>query len=218
MASNFTRDLWLSGARLCSKERDFGDRVRSFLLPQTLLESNYLLGNKTTIGIGGPVHWYAEPASIEDLKLLLRGAALSDIPFFIIGRGSNLLVSDKGYEGLVIRLSDSCWKEIKIEPDGIVLVGSGARLKEIAGQTAAAGLDGFAFLEGIPGTLGGALRMNAGAMSDSIFNRVESITWVSPDGEIHTQPRAYFNASYRDCPELHGAVIISAVLKASGFA
>ena len=94
----------------------------------------------------------------------------------MLGRGSNLIVPDSGYDGLVIRLKGSFWSEITRRADESLIVGAGARLKEICLQACKMEMKGFEFLEGIPGTLGGALRMNAGAMGWEIFDLVE---WVS---------------------------------------
>lgn len=195
---------------------DFGARVRPLLGEGTLFLENESLASRTTLGVGGPARWYAEPADIPDLRALLRAAAVCDTPVFVLGRGSNLLVPDEGYPGLVIRLSHRHWSLFEPLGDGRVRVGAGIRLKELCGQAAKSGLAGFEFMEGIPGSLGGALRMNAGAMGGSTFDVVESVEWVTPDGVLHEQPRSYFAAAYRDCPELHGALVLSAVLRSAG--
>ena len=93
--------------------------------------------------------------------------------------------------------------------------GGGTRLKELCGVSARAGRAGFEFLEGIPGTIGGSLRMNAGAMGDWIFDVVESIEWLTPQGRVRAARRDCFDALYRDCPQLHGAVVLSAVLRSA---
>jgi UDP-N-acetylenolpyruvoylglucosamine reductase len=102
--------------------------------------------------------------------------------------------------------------------DGRLRVGGGTKLKELCGFAAKAGLTGFEFLEGIPGTIGGSLRMNAGAMGGWIFDVVESVEWLSPRGVVRAARRDCFDALYRDCPQLHGAVVLSAVLRARGTA
>ena len=134
----------------------------------------------------------------------------------MLGRGSNLLVLDEGYDGLIIHLNAEHWGEVKNLGDGRLQMGAGARLKEICGIAARDGLTGFEFLEGIPGTIGGSLRMNAGAMDSWIFDRVESIDWLTPRGIHRSAKRDCFDAMYRDCPQLHGAVVLSAVLKSTG--
>ena len=74
-------------------------------------------------------------------------------------------------------------------------------------------MGGFEFLEGIPGTLGGALRMNAGAHGSTIFDRVVSVEWLMPDGSLHEATREQMHPTYRDCPELHGAIVLSVLLR-----
>ncbi len=218
VAAAFTRDLWLTAARAGGAARRFDERVRPLLGAETLLAEEFPLGERTTIGVGGAVDWYAEPGSLEDLRLLLRAAALTDQPVFVMGRGSNLLVPDEGFRGLVLRLSRPCWRQLAVDAEGKrLVVGGGARLKDLALQAARAGVDGFAFVEGIPGSLGGALRMNAGAHGAGIFDRVESVKWLAPDGVLHERERAFFSATYRDCPELHGAVVVEAVLRGTGW-
>jgi UDP-N-acetylenolpyruvoylglucosamine reductase len=217
MAAAYVRDLWLSGARLDAHQHDFGARVRRYLSAASVLVADYPLASKTTIGAGGACAWYAEPTTPDDLRLLLRGAALADLPVFVVGRGSNLLVPDEGFSGLAIRLAHPSWKSVDVRSDGTVHAGGGARLQEIAAKAAQAGLDGFAFMEGIPASLGGALRMNAGAMGAAMFDRVVSVSWLSPDGVLHEQARESFGgAAYRDCAELRGAVVLEAVLQATG--
>lgn len=217
VAAAFTRDLWLTAARAEGVTRRFDARVRPLLGRDTLLAGEFPLGERTTIGVGGAVDWYAEPGSLEDLRLLLRAAGLADLPVFVMGRGSNLLVPDEGFRGLVLRLNRPCWRELVVDAEEVRLVaGGGVRLKDLALQAAAAGVDGFAFVEGIPGSLGGALRMNAGAHGAGIFERVESVKWLTPDGVLHERERAFFSATYRDCPELHGAVVVEAVLRGTG--
>ena len=172
------------------------------------------LARRVTLGLGGAAAWYAEPATVDDCVALLRAAAECALPVFALGRGSNLLVPDEGYAGLVLHLPAERWGSIE-RLDGLRLrVGAGTRLKELCGFAAREGLAGLEFLEGIPGTVGGSLRMNAGAMGGWIFDRVESVEWLGPDGRVRAAGRAAFEAGYRDCPQLHGSVVLSAVLRA----
>src|SRR5690606_31564206 len=117
------------------------------------------LGQRTTIGIGGSARYYAEPASVEDLRQVLSSAAGSNVPIFFLGRGSNLLIADGGFEGLVVRLDRSSWGSCEVLPANRMRVGAGLPLKTLCARAASDGLAGFEFLEGIPGTVGGALRM-----------------------------------------------------------
>ncbi len=179
----------------------------------TRLAADEPLADKTTFGVGGNARFYAEPACLEDLQLLLKRSSQAGSPFFILGRGSNLIVPDEGFEGLVIRLVKDYWKQIRPMDKGRMLVGAGARLKRICGETCRLGMGGFEFLEGIPGSLGGALRMNAGAMGGWIFQTVEEVHLVTADGEIKKLPPEAFHIGYRECRELEDCVAIGAVLK-----
>jgi len=195
-------------------ERDLAAELAGRLSPACVLRRGEPLARRVTLGVGGPAAWYAEPAVESDAVELLRAARRSGLPVFVLGRGSNLLVPDAGYEGLILHLAAEPWT--RVEPLGglRLRVGGGARLKELCGVAARLGLAGLEFLEGIPGTVGGSLRMNAGAMGAWIFDRVESVDWLDAAGERRTAPREAFSAAYRDCPELHGALVLSAVLRA----
>jgi UDP-N-acetylenolpyruvoylglucosamine reductase len=179
---------------------------------------DFSLGARTTFATGGRCAWFAEPESLPELRQLLRDAQDDRLPVLVIGRGSNLLVSDNGFSGLALQLSHPVWREIRVDaPARRVFCGAGALLHQIARAAANAGFDGFPFLHGIPGTLGGALRMNAGAMGASIFERVENITWLDASGALHErQPATTFGAVYRDCAALRGGVVLGAELLATG--
>lgn len=181
----------------------------------TLLTCDEPLAPKTTMRVGGSARFYAEPESISDLSTLRRSAEAEGVPVFMLGRGSNLIVMDAGFEGLVIRLNGDPWQRISVEGDRLEAM-SGARLKQICAAAAAAGLAGFEFLEGIPGTLGGSLRMNAGAMGGWIFDRVESVTCLESDASVDTHPSEFFHPAYRSCPELRNRFALGARLRASG--
>jgi len=195
-------------------EDDLAARLAGQLSPACVLRRAEPLARRVTLGVGGPAAWYAEPASESDASALLRAARRAGLPAFVLGRGSNLLVPDAGYEGLVIHLAADAWTRVEPLGDLRLRVGGGARLKELCGAAARLGLAGLEFLEGIPGTVGGSLRMNAGAMGAWIFDRVESVDWLDADGERRSAPREAFDAGYRDCPQLHGALVLSAVLRA----
>lgn len=172
------------------------------------------LATKTTMRVGGAARVYAEPASVADLQAVLRAAKAGGIEVFLLGRGSNLIVPDEGVNGVVISLAHEAWAKFEPDAEGGVRVGAGLRLKNLCGLAAAAGLAGFEFLEGIPGNVGGALRMNAGAMGGWIFDVVEAVELMTVDGEVQTLPRAAMHVSYRHCAELHDRIAIGARLRA----
>ena len=134
----------------------------------------------------------------------------------MLGRGSNLIIPDDGFAGLVIRLKGSFWSEISFRSDEGMVVGAGARLKEICRLACKHQLQGFEFLEGIPGTLGGALRMNAGAMGWETFDLVEWVTFLMPDGQIRKISRSDMEVAYRFCKEASEGIALRAKLNADG--
>jgi len=171
------------------------------------------LAPKTTMRVGGAARLYAEPATVDDLRVLLRAAAERRVAVLMLGRGSNLIVPDEGVDGLVLSLAHEAWATFEARPDGSVRVGAGLRLKNLCGLAAKAGLTGFEFLEGIPGNVGGALRMNAGAMGGWMFDVVEEVDLMTMTGEVKTLARAEMHVDYRHCAELHHAIALGARLR-----
>ena len=118
--------------------------------------------------------------------------------FFILGRGSNLLVRDGGFRGVVICLSSPEFSRIEIDGTRI-RAGAGAKQKNVAVEAKRNGLSGVEFLEGIPGSIGGALRMNAGAMGGETFNAVESVRVMDFSGNISELSPVEMSVAYRSC-------------------
>ncbi len=216
-AAVFAKEMWLRSAELPSMDAEsFSAQMKKNLSAKTRFSEDKNLAAITTLGVGGSAKWFVEPATEEDLEIVLRGARVFGLPIAIVGGGSNLLVPDEGFQGVAIRLSTPAWKKISRGNGNEVKVGAGTRLKDLCVFAAKEKLGGFEFLEGIPGTLGGALRMNAGAFGNSVFDRVVSVEWLIPDGSKRQATRNQLSPVYRDCPELHGAVVLSAVLRAEG--
>ncbi len=176
------------------------------------------LGRRTTLQVGGAARIFLEPADPAAPAAALRLLRTAGVPFLPLGRGSNLLVPDAGVDGVVIALEGPAWRAFTPGGDGTVWTGAGLRLKQLCGLATKAGLAGFEFLEGIPGTVGGALRMNAGAMGGWMFDRVEEVELMSPEGEIARLPRAAFHVDYRHCRELRDAIALGARLRAGAAA
>jgi len=192
------------------------DRIAAALAPAvsaaTPLVREAPLAARTTLGVGGAARLYAEPATPDDLLGLVRAAHSLGLRLLPLGRGSNLLVPDDGVDALVVSLRHPSWESFTPLPDGRVRVGAGLRLKNLCGLAAKAGLAGFEFLEGIPGNIGGALRMNAGAMGGWMFDVVESVEFVTLDGRLRTLPKTAMHVDYRHCAELENAIATAAVL------
>ncbi len=193
--------------------RQFVGDLQMRLSVTTKLTMREPLAPKTTIRIGGPARAYAEPASETDLQVLLREAYAHELSVFILGRGSNLLVPDEGVDGLVICLAHPSWQAFELQPDGRLWAGAGLRLKNLCGLAAKAGFSGFEFLEGIPGSLGGALRMNAGAMGSWTFDVVDEVHLLTFTGEKQVKKNAEMRVVYRCCFELENAIATGAFLR-----
>jgi len=152
------------------------------------------MAERTTFRLGGAARVLLEPSSEDELLLALRWARDKDLPVFALGRGSNLVVSDRGYAGAVVAtggLSRISW-------DGpIVLARSGARLSDLVLQAVDRGLSGLEKLAGIPGTVGAAAAINAGAYGQEFGDRIRSVRSIAPDLSIHERDRASCAFGYR---------------------
>lgn len=183
------------------------------------IRENEPLAPKTTMRVGGAAERYFEPHSLAELRAALRSCSAAGVPAHLLGRGSNLVVPDEGVSGLVIRLSHPIWSRVERLDDRRLRVGAGLRIKALCSLACKEGLEGLEFLEGIPGNVGGVLRMNAGAMGGWVFDVVESIRYVNGEGEILEADKESLEIGYRYCRELEDAVAIDAVFvsrKAAG--
>jgi len=188
------------------------DELAQSLSSASVIRRDESLARHTTLRIGGPADRYVEPACEEDLAAVLAYCRRRSRPFFVLGRGSNLLVKDGGFRGVVICLAHAHFS--RIEAAGQRLrCGAGARLKAVAVEARRIGLCGLEFLEGIPGSVGGALRMNAGAMGGAIFETVESVRLMSFDGTVQEQAARELPVAYRSCPALKTHIALAAVLR-----
>ena len=189
------------------------ERAQQTLSPQSVLRCDEAIGPKTTLRVGGMARYYSEPSNLADLQRLLHLACSEGISVFFLGRGSNVIVPDDGFDGLVVRLTGEAWKGIAACEDGSLRVGAGVRTKELCAFACREGFGGFEFLEGIPGTVGGALRMNAGAMHCSMFDVVRAVQAVGYDGVYREIDHDACRATYRSCPGLRDAVAVGASLE-----
>ena len=187
------------------------DGLARRLSPATVIRPDEPLAKHTTLRVGGPADTYVEPASEEDLAAVLAYCDERNLPFFVLGRGSNLLVRDGGFRGVVVCLVHPHFSRIEVAGQRLHC-GAGARLKAVAVEARRNGLTGLEFLEGIPGSVGGALRMNAGAMGGAMFDVVESVRLMSFDGSVHAQAAQKLTIAYRSCPVLKTHIALSAVL------
>lgn len=166
----------------------------------------------TWFRVGGTADVLAIPQDEEDLAYILQALPL-DIPLFIMGVGSNLIVRDAGVAGVVIRLSCRAFNAIEIRNKAQVFAGAYALDAQVARVCAAAGIDGLTFLRGIPGTIGGALRMNAGAYGREIGDVLLHAVGYTRNGEKRIFPSETLGLSYRHTSVEEGVVFTGALLQ-----
>jgi UDP-N-acetylenolpyruvoylglucosamine reductase len=182
-------------------ERHAADDLAGRVSGATIIRRDEPLAKRTTLRVGGPADVFVEPASEADLAAVLKFCAERGLKFFLLGRGSNLLVRDGGFRGVVISLAHADFSRVEIT--GVRLkCGAGAKLKNVANEAKRHGLAGLEFLEGIPGSVGGALRMNAGAMGGSTFDLVESVRLMDFSGVAREVTPKEMAVEYRCCATL----------------
>ncbi|MGB0372603.1 MAG: UDP-N-acetylmuramate dehydrogenase [Opitutales bacterium] len=174
-----------------------------------------LLSGKTTMRVGGTAEVYAEPPNRESLREVLKIARLWGASVFFLGKGSNLIVPDMGIPSVVVRLNQAEWLEVRPVDAKALEVGAGVRLRDICKEAERRGMGGFEFMEGIPASLGGALRMNAGAMGGWMSDVIESIEVMLMDGKIVHLKKDDLHYGYRSINELANCVALSARLRAT---
>lgn len=176
------------------------------------LEMDVRLSQHTTFRIGGTVDFWVEITCVQGLQALLSFCRNNQIPFFVMGRGSNILASDDGFRGVILHLGNS-FSEIAVS-ETMITCQAGAGLGAVARIAAEHSLSGMECLSGIPGTIGGALYMNAGAYGGEMKDIVVSCDYVSADGEFRTMQSEEMDLSYRHSIfEENGGVIVSVTLR-----
>ena len=170
------------------------------------------MSRHTTFRTGGPADIYIEPSGVEELKQVLDICREGNVAYTIIGNGSNLLVGDGGYRGVLISFGKP-FAQVTIE-GAQVRTGAGALLSAVAKQVLNASLTGFEFAAGIPGTIGGAVVMNAGAYGGELCQVLREATVLTPEGEVKTLPAEELELGYRtSCIQKNGYIVLEAVLQ-----
>lgn len=173
------------------------------------VEREVVLAGRTTLGVGGAADGWAEIDTVERLAACRRWAQDAGVPFHVLGGGSNVLISDLGVRGLTVRLAGSEFEAVRMDGDEVV-AGAVTPLARLLAFVDRQALTGLEFLEGIPGTVGGALRMNAGAWGESLTEHVAWIQCLNSDGTVFTVPGDKLKAEYRRCGALLDRVALSA--------
>ncbi len=154
------------------------------------------MSKHTSLQIGGAADYMVLPSTIDEIKQVVLLCKSHNMPFYIMGNGSNLLVSDLGYQGLIIKLSGG-FSDIEVTEDYIVRAQAGVLMSKLSNVIARHELTGFEFGAGIPGTLGGAVTMNAGAYGGEIKQVLLTATVIDRDGEIYTLDNEALQLGYR---------------------
>lgn len=156
------------------------------------------LAPRTWYRTGGNAALYAQPDTPEQLAAVLERCAERGVPFYVLGAGANLLVADAGVDGVVLRLDAPGFKTVNIETDaGRVVAGAGVDLFKLVPATAKAGLDGLVQVAGIPASVGGAVRMNAGGAPGDVSRGIVRVRVMEPDGAVRDLPREAIRFGYR---------------------
>ena len=170
------------------------------------------LKNHTSFRIGGPAAYFAEPADTEALVKTVRFLREESVPYFIIGNGSNLLVSDEGYPGVCVHIGKMLG-DIRLSGE-MVSAGAGALLSKIASCARDASLTGFEFASGIPGTFGGACIMNAGAYGGEMKDVLTEAEVLTEDGETALRTAEEMDLRYRGSGFLdRGEIVLSGTIR-----
>ena len=168
------------------------------------------MSQHTTFGLGGPADAWVEPADEKDLGTVLNFCAQKGAERFVLGQGTNLLVRDGGIRGVVVRLCQERFREIRIEGNRVT-AGAGVPNTRLVEALKTAGLSGLEFIYGIPGCVGGGIAMNAGAHGSCFADHLVEITAMDSLGKARTIPRSALDFEYRTLRNLKGAIVLQAV-------
>ena len=174
--------------------QELGKKLLS-ILKEEQVKKDEPMKSHTTFRVGGPADYFVTPQTAEEVAKVIEACTQEKVPYYIVGNGSNLLVGDKGYRGVVIQICKRM-NEIRTEENKIYAQ-AGALLSKIAAQALSNSLTGFEFASGIPGTLGGAVMMNAGAYGGEMKRVLASADVLTPEGEFLTLSLEELELGYR---------------------
>lgn len=174
------------------------------------------MSKHTSFKIGGPADFFIKIQDIKELKFVLKLANENNIPITVIGNGTNLLVSDKGIRGIVLKIEIANFKVTRIKDKAEITISSGYSVGKLSHLALKEDLTGLEFLAGIPGSVGGALRMNAGAYGSQMQDIVHSTKYMEKNGKIKKLNLAEHKFSYRNSvfSEMNDVIILETVLVA----
>jgi UDP-N-acetylmuramate dehydrogenase len=178
---------------------------------EKIVETNYPLAKDTWYGLGGPADYFIRPETVEQLKTIARRCNENDIPIYVLGFGSNLLISDDGLRAAVIKLEAEKFAQTQFDGEQLT-AGAGAKLSELVLTCVKKGLSGIEALTGIPGSIGGAVRMNAGGNFGDIGAAIEIVTLMDSQGNIFEKSKPELVFDYRST-NITAQFILNATLK-----
>ncbi len=190
--------------------KEIFDSVRQIVPEENILKDE-LMSRHTTFRTGGPASLFIRPKTRQQLVEIMKLIKCRNTEYFVLGNGSNLLVSDEGFDGIVISLNE--FNDIHLENDNEIYAESGVMNSKIAAFARDNSLKNFEFAAGIPGTIGGAMIMNAGAYGGEMKMITKSVTILSPEGEIVTLDNASMEFGYRTSAiKGKGYIVLSVLL------
>jgi len=163
---------------------------------EKIVEKDHPLAKETWYGLGGPADYFIRPQTIEQLRQVVRRCNENNVPIYVLGYGSNLLVCDEGVRGAVIQLKSDGFSQMKFDKE-LVSAGAGVELSRLLLTCAKKGLSGLEPLTGIPGSIGGAVRMNSGGNFGDIGTVVETVTLMDKDGKVFEKSKPELQFDYR---------------------
>ncbi len=191
--------------------QDFINNIKQHITQGAVFEGE-VMGGHTSFQVGGKADLFVQPKTKEEIRDAIRLARQEQIPFFIMGNGSNLLISDEGYRGMILQIGKN-FQNIVTKGD-CLFIEAGALLSRVAREALAHDLAGFEFAAGIPGSFGGAVAMNAGAYGGEIKDVLVSAEVLTPEGEFLTLTAGELDLSYRhSCIFEKGYIVLSAVIR-----
>ena len=181
---------------------------------EEIVESGFALGRHTWYGLGGAVDYFVRPRNVEELRETAGRCRENDVPIYVIGFGSNLLISDEGIRGAVIKLDAEDFGRTELEGERVI-AWAGSELNKLVFTCVRKGLSGVEALTGIPGSIGGAIKMNAGGNFGDIGAAVESVTLMDADGDIFEKSKPELMFDYRRT-NITAKFILNATLRLAG--
>jgi UDP-N-acetylmuramate dehydrogenase len=163
---------------------------------EAIVTENHPLAKHTWYKIGGPARYFLRPRSVEELQAVVARCVDNNIKVHVLGLGANLLIGDEGVDGAVLRLDEEYWRRVKFEGKTIE-VGAGVDMQKLIIRTVRQGLAGIEVLAGIPGTIGGGIRMNAGGKYGDLGSFVQTVTVMDNEGTVFTRTRDDLVFEYR---------------------